>query len=178
MAEMHPRQPNGAGPSQACASCPARDGAFDPGAARIVRLKRGRCFPLPGCLEGLIWRLGPDGERPPGIALLGAHTRRSRGAGPTVLACELHLDDRIIAVIHRGRPADTGLAGRTDGVWLGPSNREGLGIKAGSLAGLPVIIEARGPEQIDALVRLTLDGPLGVPEAGVHDGGARSRAPL
>ena len=83
---MHPREPNVAGPSQACAAGPARDGAFDPGAARILCLKRGRRFPLPGGLERLLLRLGPDAERPPGVALLGAHALCSRGAVPTVFS--------------------------------------------------------------------------------------------
>jgi hypothetical protein len=72
MSQMDPREAHVAGPSQAEAPCPTRDGAFNPGTAGILRLKRLCGFPLPGCLEGLILRLGPDGERPPGVTLLRA----------------------------------------------------------------------------------------------------------
>jgi hypothetical protein len=82
---MHPDTADVAGAAQACAPGPARDRPFDPGAARIVRLKRVCRFTLPGCLSGVIWPLGPDGERPPWVALLSAHTWRELGAAPAVL---------------------------------------------------------------------------------------------
>jgi hypothetical protein len=63
MSQMDPCEAHVAGPSQACAPCPARDGAFTPGTAGILCLKHGRRFPLPGHLQGLVLRLGPDGER-------------------------------------------------------------------------------------------------------------------
>jgi hypothetical protein len=56
-----------------------------------------------------------------------------------------------------------------------PIDLEVLGIKAGSLACLPVIIETRGPEQIHAVVLLTLDERFGVQKAGVHDLGPTGR---
>jgi hypothetical protein len=66
---MHPGEAPIAGASEACGPYSARVGAFNAGAARIFRLKRVGRFPLPGRLEGLILRLGPDGERPPWIAV-------------------------------------------------------------------------------------------------------------
>jgi hypothetical protein len=42
-------------------------------------------------------------------------------------------------------------------VLLVPIDLEVLGVKAGSLAGLPVIVEACRPQQIDAIVVATLD---------------------
>jgi hypothetical protein len=144
VSQVRPSEADGARPSKAHATCLARDRPFDAGAARILHLKRGCRFPLPGCLEGLILRLRPDGERPSGIALLRAYTLRHVVAALTILARELHLNDRMLAVIDGGRPADTGLAGWTGRVLLVPIDLEMLGVKAGSLAGLPMIIEARG----------------------------------
>ena len=69
-------------------------------------------------------------------------------APPTVFAGELYLDDGIAAVLHGRRPTDTRLAGRTARVLLAPIDLEVLGIKAGPLAGLPVIVETRGPQQV------------------------------
>jgi hypothetical protein len=68
---MPPHEADGARASQAYAPCAARDGPFDPGAARRLRLKGRRRFPLPGRLEGLIWPLGPEGACPPGRTLVG-----------------------------------------------------------------------------------------------------------
>ena len=70
---MDPCEAHVTGAPQACAPCPARDGAFNPSTAGILRLKRVCRFPLLGRLEGLILRLGPDGEHPPGVALRGAY---------------------------------------------------------------------------------------------------------
>ena len=89
---------------------------------------------------------------PPGIALLERTQCANVVAAPTILGRELHLDDGIATVIEGRRPADAGLAGWTGRVLLVPINREVLGIKAGPLAGLPVIVEAGGPQQIHAIV--------------------------
>jgi hypothetical protein len=43
-----------------------------------------------------------------------------------------------------------------------------LGGKAGPWAGLPVIVKARGPQQIHALVGRPLAQECGVQEAGIH----------
>ena len=59
-----------------------------------------------------------------------------------------------------------------------PIDREMLRVKAGSLAGLPVIIEARGPEQIDAVVLPTLDQEFGVQKAGIDDMSRGQEVPL
>ncbi len=67
---MHPPEADVARASRACASGPARKRGFNPGAAGIRRLKRLCGLPLPGRLERLIRRLGPDGERPPRVTLL------------------------------------------------------------------------------------------------------------
>ena len=75
----------------------------------------------------------------------------------------------MLAVIEGGRPAETGLAGGTGRVLPIPIDRELLHVKAGALAGVPVIIEARGPEQIDAVVLPTLDQECGVQNAGIDD---------
>jgi hypothetical protein len=69
----HPREAHVAGASWACAPCPARDRALDPGAAGILCLKRLGGFALATHLEDPIPRLGPDGTRPPGVALLRAY---------------------------------------------------------------------------------------------------------
>src|SRR5688572_30666078 len=98
-----------AGAAQACTPCAARDRPLNPGAAGRLGLERlGRCA-VPGRLERLIWRLRAHRERPPGIALLRAYARGSVGAAPTICARELPLDDRMAAMIHGGRPADTRL---------------------------------------------------------------------
>ena len=73
---MDPCQADVARPSQACTPRRARDRAFNPGAARILRLKRLCRFPLPGDLEGLILRLGPDGDVSAGDSASGADTVR------------------------------------------------------------------------------------------------------
>ena len=52
----------------------------------------------------------------------------------------------MAAVIHGGRPANAGLASRTGGMPLGPIDLKVLSINARPLAGLPVIVKARGPE--------------------------------
>jgi hypothetical protein len=132
---MDPREAHVTGASQVCAPCPARHSAFNPSTAGILRLKRVCRFPLLGRLEGLILRLGPDGERPPGIALRGAYTLGSWVAVPTILGRELHLDDQIPTVIHGRRPPSAGLAGRAGCVLLAPINLEMLGVKAGLFAG-------------------------------------------
>jgi hypothetical protein len=169
---MHPGQANITGASQARGPCSARDRAFAPGAARILRLKRVRGFPLPGRLEGLMVRLGPDGEPPPWRALLGAYTWRDLVAVPTIFGREFNLADGIPAMIHRRRPARTGLAGRTGRVLLVLLDLAVLGITASPCARLPVIVKARGPSSIYTVVVLTLDQPCGVQEAGVHDRGS------
>jgi hypothetical protein len=53
-------------------------------------------------------------------------------------------------------------------VLLVPINLEVLGGKAGPWAGLPVIVKARGPQQIHALVGRPLAQECGVQEAGIH----------
>ncbi len=68
----------------------------------------------------------------------------------------------MAAVIHGGRPADPGLAGSTGRVLLGPINLEVLSIKARPLAGLPMIVERGGSQQIHAVGLRTLDQQLGV----------------
>jgi hypothetical protein len=45
---------------------PARDHAFEPGVSGIRRPTGIRHLPGPGGVEGLIWWLGPQGERLPG----------------------------------------------------------------------------------------------------------------
>jgi hypothetical protein len=75
-------------------------------------------------------------------------------------------------------PARTGLAGRTGRMGLGPIDLEVLGVKAGSFPGLPVIIEACGPQQIHAIVVPTADSEVGVQEASIHDRGPGQQAPL
>jgi hypothetical protein len=82
---MDPCDSDIAGTAQACASHPARDRAFDAGAARILRSKGIHCLPPPGRLEGLILPLRPDGECPPGIAPLRAYTLRHMVAAATIL---------------------------------------------------------------------------------------------
>ncbi len=59
---------------------------------------------------------------------------------------------------------------------LVPIDREVLDIKAGALAGVPVIIEACRPQQIHAIVVATLDQEVGVQEAGVDDMGPGQEA--
>ena len=178
MSQMDPREAHVAGPSQACAPCPARDGAFDPGPSGILCLKRLCGFPLPSRLEGLILRLGPDGERPPGVTLLRAYALGYWVAAPTILARELHLNGGIPAIIDGRRPADTRLARRTGRLLLVPINLEVLGVNAGSLAGLPLIIEACRPQQIDAIAVATRDSELSVQKAGIRDMGPGQAAPL
>jgi hypothetical protein len=68
--QVHPSAAAVAGPSQAHAAGLARNRPFDAGPAGRLRLKCLRGFPWPGRLAGLILRLGPDGERAPGVALL------------------------------------------------------------------------------------------------------------
>jgi hypothetical protein len=60
---MHARETDVARASQACGPCSARDCAFDPGAASMLRPKRVRGFPSPGRLERLMLPLGPGGSR-------------------------------------------------------------------------------------------------------------------
>src|SRR5688572_15010621 len=146
MSQTDPCQPDIAGASQAGTAGPARDGAFNAGAAGILRLKYLCVFPLPSRLEGLILWLGPDGQRAPRVTLLRADALGYVVTAPAIFGRELHLDDGIPAIIDGRRPADTHLAGRTACVLLVPIDREVLGVKTGSRAGLPVIIETRGPE--------------------------------
>jgi hypothetical protein len=110
---MHPREPDGAGPSPACAPAPARHRPVAPGAARLLCLNRLGGFPWPGRLEGLLRRLGPAGERPPGGTRLRADALGDMVAAPTIVARALHRDDRLPAGINGGRPAETHLARRT-----------------------------------------------------------------
>jgi hypothetical protein len=67
---LDPRQADIAAPSQARAPYPVRDGAFDPCSARELRLTRRGLSALPGHLQVLFGRLGPDSRRPPRIARL------------------------------------------------------------------------------------------------------------
>ena len=166
--QVHPSAADVAGPSQAHAACLARNRPFDAGPAGIRRLKCLRGFPLPGRLEGLILRLGPDGERAPGVALLRADALGDVVAAPAIAARELHLDDGIPAIIKSRLPPDIGLAGGTGRVPLAPIHLEVLGIKAIPCAGLPLIIETGGPQEIRAIVLRTLDQQLGVQKAGPH----------
>ncbi len=161
MSQTDPCQPDIAGASQACTPYAARDGAFDPGAAGVLRLKRLGGFPLPCRLERLVWRLRTDGERPSGIALLRAYPWRDWVAAPAILGRELYLNDGILAVLDGRRPADPGLASRTSRVWLVPIDLDMLRVKTGPCAGLPVIIEACGPQAIHAVVGLTIDQEFG-----------------
>jgi hypothetical protein len=59
-----------------------------------------------------------------------------------------------------------------------PINLEILDVKAGAPAGLPVIIEACGAQQVHAVVAPTVHEQVGVQGAGVHDMGAGQQAPL
>ena len=79
----------------------------------------------------------------------------------------------MAAVSHGGRPADPGLAGWTASVVPGPSTLAVLGVKAGPLAGLPVIVEARGPQESHVVALLTPDKQVGIQAAGVHEVRAR-----
>jgi hypothetical protein len=174
---VHPSEADVARPSQAHASCLARERPFDAGAARILRLKRLCSFPLPCRLESLVLRLRPDGECPPGIALLRAYTWRDLVAAPTILGRELYLNDGLLAVIDGRRPADTGLASWTSRVLLVPINLEMVSVKTGPCAGLPVIVEACGPQEIHAVVGLTLDQEFRVQKPGIDDRGPGQEAP-
>jgi hypothetical protein len=164
--------------SQTCGASPTRHGAFHAGTAIIRRLKRLWRFPVPGHLAGLILRLGPDGARPPGVALRGAYTLGSWVAVPTIRGRARHLDDRMATVIHGRRPPSAGRAGRAGGVWLAPLNLAVLGVNAGPGAGWPVIVQAGGPQQIHAIGVATLDEEVGVQATRVHDRGAGQEAPL
>ena len=164
---MNPCEADIAGAAQAGAPCPAGDRPFDARTPRIRSPKRVGRLPLPGRLEGLILPLRPDRECPSGIALLRADTLRHVGAAPTILAGELDLHDRILAVIDGGRPADTGLASWTGRVLPVPIDLEMLGVKASPGLGLPVIVEACGPQQIPTIVLPTLHEEIGVQEGGV-----------
>jgi hypothetical protein len=73
---MDPRQASRARASQTRASYPTRNGAFNARAAGVCRLKHLRRFALPCGVSGLIWRLRPDGDRPPRGALLRADASR------------------------------------------------------------------------------------------------------
>jgi hypothetical protein len=73
------------------------------------------------------------------------------------------------AILHGRRPADTGLPSRADRVLPVPIDLAMLGVTTGPLAGLPVIVEACGPQEIYAVVILTLDEQFGIKQAGVHD---------
>jgi hypothetical protein len=95
----------------------------------------------------------------------------------TVFARALHLDDRMPTIIDGGRPADTRLACWTARLVLVPIDGARLGVKAGALAGLPVIIEACGSQEIHPRVIPTLDAEVGVQEAGLDDRGAGQQAP-
>src|SRR5262245_55503695 len=137
MSQMDPGKPHVAGPSPACAPNPARNRPFDAATAGILLLKCVGPFPLPGGLEGLILRLGTDGQCPPWIALLRTYTLGYVVAAPTVLRRELHRDDGIPPIISGRRPARAHLASRTSRVLLVPIDLEVLGVKTGCLAGLP-----------------------------------------
>jgi hypothetical protein len=152
MSQTDPCQPDVAGAAQTCTPCAARDGAFNPGAAGVLRLKRLGRFALPGRLERLVLRLRPDGERPPGGTRLRAYTLGYVVAAPAIFGRELHRDDGIPAIIDGRRPAGAGLAGRTGRVRLVPIDLEMLDVKAGPCTGLPVIVEACGGSN-------TLDSP-------------------
>ena len=123
---------------------------------------------MPGRLERLVWWLRPDGERPPGVTLLRADALGDVVAAPTIVARALPLDDRLPAVIHGGCPADPRLARRTAGLGRVPIELARLGVTAGALAGVPVIVEARGAQQVHALVVPTVHEQVGVQDAGVH----------
>jgi hypothetical protein len=53
-----------------------------------------------------------------------------------------------------------------------------LGVKASPCAGLPVIVEARGPQETHVVALLTPDKQVGVRDAGVHAVRAVGQAPL
>jgi hypothetical protein len=133
---------------------------------------------LPSRLEGLILRLGPDGQRAPRVTLLRADARGDVVTAPAIFGRALHRDDGIPTIIESRRPTDTGLAGRTGRVLLAPINLKVLGIKAIPCAGLPVIVETRGPEEIDAVVIQTLDQECRVENARVHARSPGSEAAL
>jgi hypothetical protein len=84
MSAMPPRQPSIARASPTCAASPARKGAFKASAAGGCRLNPRRRWARPGGWSGVLVRLGPDGDRPPRVALLSAHASRELGTGPTV----------------------------------------------------------------------------------------------
>ena len=99
-------------------------------------------------------------------------------AVPTILSRKFHLHDGIPAVIHDCRPANTGLTGWLGRVLLGPIDLEMLDVKTGPLAGLPVTVSGRGPQQSHAVVIPTLDQECSVQKTGVHDRGPRQEVPL
>lgn len=175
---MDPGQAHIAGASQACTPHPTGYSAFDPCAARIRRLQGACGLPLAGGLEGLILWLRSDAEGPPRVALGRPDTVRDLVAAPTVLGRELHLDDWIPTIIYRWCPAGTGLARRAGGLLLVPIDLEVLGIKAGPLTGLPVIIKARGAEADPP--RSAPDSPPGVrrPDSRCRRYASRAAGPV
>jgi hypothetical protein len=175
---VHPSAADGACPSQAPAAGRARHRPFAAGPAGILRLQCLRGFPLPGRLEGLRRRLGPDGERAPGGARLRADALGDVVAAPAIAARARHLEDRIPAILKSRRPTETGLAGGTGRVLLAPRNLKVWGIKAMPGPGLPVRVETGGPQEVHAIVLQTLDPPLGVQQAGVHARAAGQPVPL
>jgi hypothetical protein len=77
------------------------------------------------------------------------------------------------AIIQGGRPADPRLARRTTRLVLVPIDLDMLDVKAGALAGVPVLVEACGAQQGHAVVVPTVHEPVGVQEAGFHHMRAR-----
>ena len=135
---------------------------FDPGAARILRLKRLRCFPLPGRLGGLRVRLRLKAERSPGVALRGAETVGARLAAPAIFGRALHLAHWVPAGIESRRPARARPARWAGGVLPVPIHLAVLGLNASPLAGWPVIVGARRPQESHTLTLATLDQECGV----------------
>src|SRR5690348_11357249 len=140
-----------AGATQAHRTNPLRDSAFHAGSAGIECFKLLRLRPLPGLLERMIVQLLTHRDGATRVARR-VRTQRAAGTGLAISHREFDLDDRVLAVIQRRGPADTGFALGAGGLLSGPVDLKLARGEARLLLRLPVVIRPRGSYQINFIV--------------------------
>ena len=127
-----------------------RDRPFHAGPGRILRLERRRLLRVTSRLQGLVGRLGADGQPSPSVGRRRAVRPKSAVSAGGSWEGDGH--DRGAMVVLAAAPVLTVLSGGTDGLFGCPVDLEVTGREAPRRLGLPTGIERHRPDDLDPLV--------------------------
>src|SRR5215204_3214136 len=135
----------------------SRDGALYPGASGVLGLELGRSLAFTSPLQSLVVLPGPpDANGPPLVVLDRADAQIPARAGHAVLVRELYLHHLGVLPVYGRGPAQALFAFRADRHLVLPVDGEGGGLKATTLASLPLVVWPGRSVEIHTVVLLAL----------------------